>query len=59
MNYLRNRFQKGANKMAQDYTASIPFDQSAPGFIQIWGLPVRTQAQAQSITEPAKKKGKH
>ena len=27
MNYLRHRFQKEANKMAQDYVASIPFDQ--------------------------------
>ena len=27
MNYPRNRFQKEANKMAQDYAASIPFDQ--------------------------------
>ncbi len=27
MSYLRNRFQKEANRMAQDYVASIPFDQ--------------------------------
>ncbi len=27
MNYLRERFQKEANKTAQDYVASIPFDQ--------------------------------
>ena len=27
MSYLRNRFQKEANKMTQDYLASIPFDQ--------------------------------
>jgi argininosuccinate lyase len=27
MNYLRNRFQKEVDKMAQEYTASIPFDQ--------------------------------
>jgi len=27
MNYLRKRFQQEANKMAQDYVASIPFDQ--------------------------------
>jgi argininosuccinate lyase len=27
MSYLRNRFQKEANKVAQDYLASIPFDQ--------------------------------
>jgi len=27
MNYLRHRFRKEANKMAQDYVASIPFDQ--------------------------------
>ena len=27
MNYLRNRFQKQVDKMAQEYTASIPFDQ--------------------------------
>jgi len=27
MSYLRNRFQKKAGKMAQDYTASTPFDQ--------------------------------
>ncbi len=27
MNYLRHRFQKEANKKAQDYVASIPFDQ--------------------------------
>lgn len=26
MSYLRNRFQKEANKLAQDYLASIPFD---------------------------------
>ena len=27
MNYLRHRFRKEADKMAQDYVASIPFDQ--------------------------------
>ncbi len=27
MNYLHHRFRKKANKMAQDYVASIPFDQ--------------------------------
>jgi argininosuccinate lyase len=27
MNYLHNRFKKETNKMAQEYTASIPFDQ--------------------------------
>jgi len=27
MNYLRNRFQKSANRLVQEYTASIAFDQ--------------------------------
>jgi len=27
MNYLRARLQKRANRVAQDYVASIPFDQ--------------------------------
>ena len=27
MNYLHNRFRKEADKLAQDYVASIPFDQ--------------------------------
>ena len=49
------------------YDKGDVFDQSAsPGFIHIWGLPVRTQAQAQppseaegplSIITPKKKKG--
>ena len=34
------------------YDKGDQFDQSAsPGFIHIWGLPVRTQAQIQQITE--------
>jgi len=34
------------------YDKGDVFDQSAsPGFIHIWGLPVRTQAQVQPMTE--------
>jgi argininosuccinate synthase len=34
------------------YDKGDQFDQSAsPGFIHIWGLPVRTQAQIQQITK--------
>ncbi|MBA7547919.1 Argininosuccinate synthase [subsurface metagenome] len=50
------------------YDKGDEFDQSAsPGFIHIWGLPVRTQAQVQgvaqtegqlSVTRPKKKRGK-
>ncbi len=35
------------------YDRGDQFDQSAaPGFIDIWGLPVRVQAEAQLLTEP-------
>jgi len=35
------------------YDKGDVFDQSAsPGFIHIWGLPVRTQAQVQSLNQP-------
>ncbi len=35
------------------YDKGDQFDQSAaPGFIDIWGLPVRVQAEAQLLTEP-------
>ncbi len=35
------------------YDKGDQFDQSAaPGFIEIWGLPVRVQAEAQLLTEP-------
>ena len=50
------------------YAKGDQFDQSAsPGFIHIWGLPVRTQAQVQgiaqtegplSVTRPKKKRGR-
>jgi argininosuccinate synthase len=41
------------------YDKGDQFDQSAsPGFIHIWGLPVRTQAQAQGISDLEEKKGK-
>ena len=34
------------------YDKGDEFDQSAsPGFIQIWGLPVKTQAQVQPLEE--------
>jgi argininosuccinate synthase len=34
------------------YDRGDAFDQSAsPGFIHIWGLPVRTQAQVQPLEE--------
>jgi argininosuccinate synthase len=35
------------------YESADQFDRSAaPGFIHIWGLPVRVQAQAQKGEEP-------
>ena len=35
------------------YDKGDVFDQSAAvGFIQIWGLPVRTQAQVQGVEQP-------
>ncbi|HXG24449.1 MAG TPA: hypothetical protein VNJ09_07850, partial [Chthonomonadales bacterium] len=35
------------------YDRGDQFDQSASvGFIKLWGLPVRTQAQQQLLTEP-------
>jgi len=38
------------------YDKGDVFDQSAsPGFIHIWGLPVRTQAQVQGISHPEEK----
>jgi argininosuccinate synthase len=41
------------------YDKGDQFDQSAaPGFIHIWGLPLKTQAQVQGVTEPKKTKGK-
>jgi argininosuccinate synthase len=41
------------------YDKGDQFDQSAsPGFIHIWGLPIRTQAQAQGISDLEGKKGK-
>jgi len=41
------------------YDKGDVFDQSAsPGFIHIWGLPVRTQTQAQGIIDLEEKKGK-
>jgi len=41
------------------YDKGDQFDQSAsPGFIHIWGLPIRTQAQAQGISDLEEKKGK-
>ncbi|MBI4302894.1 MAG: argininosuccinate synthase, partial [Chloroflexi bacterium] len=41
------------------YDKGDQFDQSAsPGFIQIWGLPVRNQAQVQGITTSEEKKRK-
>jgi len=40
------------------YDKGDQFDQSASaGFIHIWGLPVRTQAQIQQVTKPKKGKG--
>ncbi len=40
------------------YDKGDQFDQSAsPGFIHIWGLPVRTQAQIQPISEAEEGKG--
>jgi len=34
------------------YDKGDVFDQSAsPGFIHIWGLPIRTQAQAQGVSQ--------
>ena len=39
------------------YDEGDEFDQSAsPGFIHLWGLPVRTQAQTQSLKKSEKKK---
>ncbi len=41
------------------YDKGDQFDQSASaGFIHIWGLPLKTQAQVQGVTEPKKTKGK-
>jgi len=41
------------------YDKGDQFDQSAsPGFIHIWGLPTRTQAQTQGISDLEEKKGK-
>ena len=41
------------------YDKGDEFDQSAsPGFIHIWGLPVRTQAQAQGISDLEENKGR-
>jgi argininosuccinate synthase len=41
------------------YDKGDQFDQSAsPGFIHIWGLPIRTQAQTQGISDLEEKKGK-
>jgi len=41
------------------YDKGDEFDQSASeGFIRIWGLPLKTQAQVQGVTEPKKTKGK-
>jgi len=41
------------------YDKGDQFDQSAaPGFIHIWGLPVRTQAQVQGISSLEEKEGK-
>ncbi|GAG79625.1 unnamed protein product [marine sediment metagenome] len=40
------------------YDKGDEFDQSAsPGFIHIWGLPVRTQAQVQGISRLEEKEG--
>ena len=41
------------------YDKGDEFDQGAsPGFIHIWGLPVRTQAQAQGISDLEENKGR-
>jgi len=41
------------------YDKGDQFDQSAsPGFIHIWGLPLRTQAQAQGISDLEENKGR-
>ncbi len=41
------------------YDKGDQFDQSAsPGFIHIWGLPVKTQAQAQGISDLEEDKGR-
>jgi len=42
------------------YDKGDQFDQSAsPGFIHIWGLPVRTQAQVQGISSLEENRGRH